>query len=91
MARTVILQYITISMEGQHNNTRQDKTDYNSIPVYYCKDCGSLRILVLDEDEDYCDVCGSTTTGKASIEAWIDLQQRIYRNVKPIKYNRYVG
>lgn len=86
----VMLQYIITNMEEQRNNTKHDKEEYNSIPVYYCKDCGSLRILVLDEDDDYCDACGSTTIGKASIEAWIDLQQRVYRSVKPIKYNRYV-
>lgn len=65
------------------------KEECNSIPVYYCKDCGSLKVLIIDDDYDYCDICGSTSTGKASIEAWIDLQERIYRSVRPIKYNRY--
>lgn len=65
------------------------KEEYNSIPVYYCKECGSLKILSFDED-DYCGSCGSMSIGKASIDAWIDLQERVYKNVKPIKFNRYV-
>ena len=64
--------------------------EYNQIPVYYCKHCGSLRIItMLDTEEDYCDACGATNIGKASIESWIELQETIYKSVKPIKYNRY--
>lgn len=31
--------------------------DYNSIPVTYCKNCLSLKILILEDNIDYCDDC----------------------------------
>lgn len=71
--------------------TKLTKETYNSIPVYYCKDCGSLRIMTMGdtEDDDYCDNCGSTTIGKASIDVWIDLQETKFKTIKPIKFNRH--
>lgn len=64
--------------------TPKEKTKeyYDSIPVYYCKSCGSLKIMAVDGDEnnDYCDTCGSTEIGKASIDAWIELQETVYKN-----------
>lgn len=64
------------------------KEYYDSIPVYYCRNCGSLRIMAVGDTEDsddvgdydYCDSCGSTDIGKASIEAWMMLQETIYKN-----------
>ena len=39
------------------NNTREEhpKEYYNAIPVVYCKNCLSLRIMVLNDKVDYCD------------------------------------
>jgi hypothetical protein len=59
------------------------KEDYNKTPVYYCKHCGSLAIMVMPGFmEDYCDKCGSTEIGKASIEAWLDLQKTKFKPIK---------
>ena len=44
--------------------------DYNDIPVYYCKNCLSLKIINLDEEDCYCDDCGSTAIETAHIDEW---------------------
>lgn len=56
------------------------KEEYNSIPVVYCKNCLSLKILALDEETSYCDICGSTDVDYSKIEDWTML----YKN----KYNK---
>lgn len=90
-----MLQYSIVKQKSDwkmdiSESVKITKKEYNSIPVYYCKHCGSLKIMtMLDVDEDYCDSCGSTYIGKASIESWIDLQQTVYKTIKPIKYSRY--
>ena len=47
-------------------------TEYNSEPVFYCKDCLSLKIRDVEhiDNSEYCDDCGSTDIGTASIEEW---------------------
>lgn len=71
------------TLEEKTNSEHLTKEEYNSIPVYYCKHCGSLAIMTAPElPEDYCDKCGSTTIGKASIEAWLELQKTIYNPMK---------
>jgi hypothetical protein len=57
-----------------------DKTEYNQIPVFYCKSCLSLKIRNIDsvEDSDYCDDCGSTEIGECSIEEWETMYQERY-------------
>lgn len=60
-------------MSNSHTKTEQyAKEDYNRIPVHYCKNCLSLRIMnVLGMEEAcYCDECGSTNIEEASIEDW---------------------
>lgn len=54
--------------------------DYNSIPVYFCKNCLSLKIRVLGEYSEYCDDCGSTDIETTDIESW----RKMYRD----KYGR---
>lgn len=46
--------------------------DYNDIPVYYCKQCLSLKIKTVPHimDMDYCDDCNSTNIDKTSIFEW---------------------
>lgn len=61
------------------------KEEYNKIPVYYCKYCHSLKIIRNSSHEDdvyfdYCDDCGSTIIGKASIEAWLDIKKNKKNN-----------
>lgn len=56
-----------------------DNGKYNSIPVFYCKNCLSLRIRgIEDEDSDYCDECGSTDIGTMLIEDWEKLYEEKY-------------
>lgn len=45
---------------------------YDDEPVHYCKQCLSLKIMrvVGMNDAVYCDECGSTDTGEASIKEW---------------------
>lgn len=54
--------------------------DYNSVPVYFCKNCLSLKIRVLGEYSEYCDECGSTDIETTDIESW----RKMYRD----KYGR---
>lgn len=48
------------------------KEEYNNIPVHYCRDCLSLKILKVAglEDASYCDECGSTDITETTIEDW---------------------
>lgn len=43
--------------------------EYNAVPVVYCADCLSLKILAVD-GIDYCEKCGSTNTKEANIFDW---------------------
>lgn len=52
--------------------------DYNSIPIVYCKNCLSLKIMILDDRTDYCDNCGCTNVEHASIEDWEKLYKKKY-------------
>ena len=52
------------SVEGQHKHD-----EYNAIPVVYCADCLSLKVLTVD-GIDYCEKCGSTNTKEANIFDW---------------------
>ena len=47
-------------------------TEYNNVPVFYCKNCLSLKIRDVEhiEDSEYCDECGSTDIGTAHIKEW---------------------
>lgn len=48
--------------------------DYNNEPVYYCKQCLSLRIKVVG-GYDFCDECGSTNIETTHIENWEKLYE----------------
>ena len=51
--------------------------DYNSEPVYYCKKCLSLKIMEFDNN-DYCDICGSTDIETTDIESWREMYKNKY-------------
>ena len=55
--------------------------DYNSVPVYFCKNCLSLKIRVLGEYSEYCDDCGSTDVETTHIDTWREMYKE--------KYGRY--
>lgn len=46
-----------------------DKTEYNNEPVFYCKDCLSLKIRYTGK-LDFCDKCCGTNVAQCSIEEW---------------------
>ena len=57
---------------------------YDTIPIYYCSKCLSLKILRLDMDNPdmcYCDDCGNTDIRKASIEDWEKLYKTKYKQL----------
>ena len=60
----------------------QENIDYDSITVYYCKNCLSLRILDIDamEESDYCDECGSTEIAVSTIDEWESLYKEKYKH-----------
>lgn len=40
-------------------NGNEKKNDYDNEPVVYCKNCGSLHIIVVDDNDDLCVKCGT--------------------------------
>lgn len=67
------------------NNLNKEKIEeYNSLPVFYCKHCLSLKIRDVPymEDSDYCDDCSSTDIGQCNIEEW----EELYKNKYGFKY-----
>lgn len=62
------------------NKTKYPKELYDSIPVFYCKQCLSLRIKSVPgvTNMDYCDECNSTNIEQTQIEEWEDLYKRRY-------------
>lgn len=53
-----------------HNlNIEKNHDDYNSVPIHYCSECMSLKILSVD-GIDYCDKCGNTNIKEANIFEW---------------------
>lgn len=56
------------------------KEQYNDEPVFYCKNCLSLKVktVVVGSDLDFCDECGSTDIGQAHIGEWRRLYKERY-------------
>ena len=50
--------------------------------VWYCADCLSLRVICIDEDECYCDSCGSTDIRQTTNEQW----DKLYEQRNNVKY-----
>lgn len=52
------------------SNLKQEQ--YNEEPVFYCKNCLSLRIKTVQvgSNLEYCDECGSTDIEQTNIEEW---------------------
>jgi hypothetical protein len=48
------------------------KEEYNNEPVYYCKQCLSLKIRDVEhiDNSEYCDDCGYTDIGETTIDKW---------------------
>lgn len=56
------------------------KEDYNSIPVFYCKQCLSLRVMDIPgvQDTEFCDTCNSTNIASTDISTWEKLYYEKY-------------
>lgn len=61
-------------MEEFDNLTTED---YNNEPVYYCKQCLSLKIKTIGKF-DFCDDCGSTNIDTTHIDEWDRQYQERY-------------
>jgi hypothetical protein len=51
--------------------------EYNDIPVYYCTQCLSLRIIGAGWD-NFCDECNSTDIAQTNIFDWEKLYEQRY-------------
>lgn len=54
------------------------KEEYDRVPVVYCKNCLSLKVMILGDDLDYCDDCGCTDTDSTDIETWKEMYKNKY-------------
>lgn len=63
------------------NNSNDSKEEYNTIPVVYCKNCMSLKIMILG-GMDYCDDCGCTDINATDIASWEEMY--IKKHGKPL-------
>lgn len=56
--------------------------DYNEEPVYFCKQCLSLKVMRMSGMDDlcYCDKCGSTDIDTADIKVWQMKYEERYNN-----------
>lgn len=52
--------------------------EYDQVPVYYCRQCLSLRIKSINSYVDYCDECGSTDIGETDIFTWKKMYKEKY-------------
>ena len=59
-------------MKVKRTKYRTPKVYYEVDPVYYCKQCLSLRIMGVGTHEDliFCDECNSTDIALADIRDW---------------------
>lgn len=70
------------------------KPEYDDEPVFYCKACHSLHILVnaefADEDWDgaYCADCNSTDIGQCNIADWVAEEERRRKLKEKIEWNK---
>lgn len=59
---------------------RYPKEYYDTIPVYYCMDCLSLKVMNVAgmDDACFCDDCGGTDVRQSSIQEWEKLYEQKY-------------
>lgn len=70
------------------------KPELDDEPVYYCRSCHSLKILVNEHlasegwDGAYCGDCSSTDIGQTSIEDWLAEEERRRKLREKIEWNK---
>lgn len=54
--------------------------EYDREPVFYCEECLSLAIKTIDsnEEDSFCNDCGSTNIASSTIEEWQELYRERY-------------
>lgn len=66
------------------NNTSEQeeliKEMYNQEPVFYCKNCLSLRVIAIPgiDDSEFCDECNATDIDVCDIETWRNMYKERY-------------
>jgi hypothetical protein len=70
------------------DHSKEENQKYNDEPVFYCKNCLSLRIRFIPvmQDSDYCDECGCTDIKEAKVEDWEKLYIEKYGHKYIEKY-----
>lgn len=65
---------------GDSGNKLPKNFEYDSIPVYYCTQCLSLRIKGIPgmKGMDFCDECNSTNVAQTDIFTWEEMYQNRY-------------
>lgn len=65
---------------NESSNIREENPneDYDAIPVVYCKNCLSLKIMIWGDTVDYCDECGCTDTDSTNITSWKEMYSKRY-------------
>ena len=64
------------------SNNSVPRNDSEEEPVFYCRSCHSLKIVVdetmADDDWDgsYCAVCHSCDIGECSMDEWLEEEKR---------------
>ena len=71
-------------MSNSGEETSHSHEYYNEEPVFYCKNCLSLRILSIGNTEgnEFCYDCSSTDIDTCLIDEW----EKLYQNKYGFKY-----
>lgn len=64
----------------------QSGPDYNAEPVFYCKNCLSLKVRGI-AGYDYCDDCGGVNVGECPIQEWEQLYKERFGHFYLEEYN----
>ena len=70
------------------------KKDYEDEPVFYCRSCHSLHILVDpslandDWDGSYCAVCHSADIGECMMDEWMEEEERRKKKRREIEWTK---
>lgn len=67
-------------MNNLPTKTEKSPSEYDNIPVFYCKTCLSLKVIRVAgmDDAAFCDDCSSTDIGECSIEEWRAMYKERY-------------
>ena len=64
-----------------------NKQEYDNEPVWFCRDCLSLKIIKIDDKQCFCDICGNMNISETDIKTWQKLYENKYKH-KFLEYGR---